>query len=58
MSTIISRSHVGLWEPSDFAWTVPTIVLLLLLEAYFARIESGGFPRVCRRASLAALIRF
>src|SRR5262249_18067480 len=28
------------------------------LRAYFARIESGGFPRVCRRASLAALIRF
>jgi hypothetical protein len=30
MSTIISRSHVGPWESSDFAWAVPPIVLLLL----------------------------
>jgi len=31
MSTVITRSRIGPWKPSDFAWTVPTIVLLLLL---------------------------
>jgi len=41
MSTIVSRSHVG-WEPSDFAWTVPTIVLLLLLIGTIGVIS--GFP--------------
>jgi hypothetical protein len=42
MSTIISRGHVGLWELSDFAWTVPTIVLLLLLIGTIGVIS--GFP--------------
>jgi hypothetical protein len=42
MSTITSRSHVGPWEPSDFAWAVPTIVLLLLLIGTVGVIS--GFP--------------
>jgi len=28
------------------------------IRAYFGLVESGGFPTVCQRASVAALIRF
>jgi hypothetical protein len=45
MSTIVSRSHVG-WEPSDFAWTVPTIVLLLLLIGTIGVISGLPTPNV------------
>jgi hypothetical protein len=42
MSTIIARSHVRQWETSDFSWTVPAIVLLLLLIGTIGVIS--GFP--------------
>jgi hypothetical protein len=46
MSTIITRSHIGPWEPSDFAWTVPTIVLLLLLIGTIGVISGLPAPNV------------
>jgi len=41
MSTIIARSHVRQSETSDFAWTVPAIVLLLLIGTIGV---ISGFP--------------
>jgi hypothetical protein len=44
MSTVITRSHIGPWKPTDFAWTVPTIVLLLLLIGAIGVISSFPAP--------------
>ena len=46
MSTIITQSHVGPWRPSDFAWTVPIIVLLLLLIGTIGVISGLPTPNV------------
>jgi hypothetical protein len=46
MSTIIARSIVGQRETSDFAWTAPTIVLLLLLIGTIGVISGFPIPNV------------
>ncbi len=46
MSTIVARSNVGQREPSDFAWTAPTIVLLLLLIGTIGVISGFAAPNV------------